>query len=135
MATGVLNLGDKASGFDIKIHGYSKVLKNLKLTRDQSKNLQAFLEKEAEAVKNTAMTLVHVVTGRLRDSHRVITFGATGAKVVRADVVVGGKVVRGKFVNYAVVQHERHPWLEMALRMHASGYQERLAKAIKIPRG
>lgn len=122
-------------GFRVFIRGYSETLINLKLLKNQNVRLQKFLEKEAAKIVKTAKEIVHVDTGRLKDTHRILTWGATGKNFVRVTIIAGGIMMRGKFVNYAAVQHGRHPWLAMARDMHAPGFDVRLAKAIKIPKG
>ena len=119
--------------FSFNIKGMTEVLKNLELTKNQRARLQNFLEKEANKVVKTARQIVHVDTGRLRDSHRVLTYGATGRTTVRVDIAAGGIIVRGRLVNYAQAHHEKvDPWLEKAVRMHSAGYTDRMAKAVKI---
>lgn len=128
----IKNVIQTGSGFSLHIQGVSEILKNLELTKNQRGRLQKFLEEEANKVIKTAKKIVPVDTGRLRDSHRVLTHGATGRTTVRVDIVAGGLMVRGRYVNYARAVHNNNPWLEAALRVHEHGYQDRLAKAIKI---
>lgn len=112
-------------GFRVKVEGFNEVLKTLSLTKDQTVNLQKFLKEEGHRIVKTARQIVPVKTGRLKDSHRVLTYGTTGKRgFVRVDIVAGGISVRGKFVNYAAAVHEGapgmpgRPWLETAAKMH-----------------
>lgn len=134
--------------FRIEVEGMSEVLKNLELTKNQRKRLQKFLKTEANKIVRTAKKIVPVDTSRLKDSHRILTYGSTGQSIVRVDIVVGGIVVRGRLVNYAAAVHQGYrqyifgqdtghrvpgrPWLLAAIQIHAPGYQDRLAEAIKI---
>jgi hypothetical protein len=127
-------------GYRAELKGFSETLRNLKLTKNQQGNLQNFLKKEANKVIATAKAIVPVDTGRLRDSHRVLTGGATGRNFVKVNIVVGGIIIRGRFVNYAAAVHEgspsfpARPWLAMAVKAHAPGYMDRLRRAIKLPK-
>jgi len=139
MANKVISV--KKGGFSLHVRGYSQTLRNLALLKDQKANLQKFLEDEANKVIRTAKSIVPVATGRLKDTHRVLTGDAAKRGFVKADIAVGGIFMRGRFVNYAAAVHEgsprypARPWLATALALHAPGYKARLAKAIKIPRG
>lgn len=130
----------KKAGFHMEIKGYGRTLRKLALLKDQKANLQKFLEDEANKVIRTARSIVPVDTGRLKDTHRIFT-GGSKKDFVRADIVVGGIFMRGRFVNYAAAVHEgsptypARPWLATALALHEPGYRARLKKAIKIPRG
>lgn len=126
----VISIGGPGDGFRVQIHGYSEILKSLKLNQDQRKNLQEFLEKEAKKIVKSAQQFVHKKTWRLHDSMRVLTGGATG-KTVRVDVVCGGINVRGKFVDYAAAHHTINPYLEAAVMAHMDGFKDRLQDAIK----
>lgn len=123
-------------GFRVFIKGYSEALINLKLLKNQNVRLQKFLEKEAAKIVKTAKEIVPYDTGRLHDTHRILTGGATGKNFVKVTIVAGGIMMRGKFVNYAAKVHKvNKPWLAMARDMHAPGFDVRLGKAIKIPKG
>lgn len=124
-------IGNKSKGFWIEVQGYSGILKSLKLNQDQRKNLQAFLDKEADKVVKTAQEKVHIVSKRLHDTIRKQTGGATGKTSVRVNVVAGGKSMRGRFVGYAKAHHDINPYLDDAIAAHAHGYQDRALKAIK----
>ena len=129
-------------GFSLEVKGYSEVLRGLKLTKNQTKRLQAFLSVEADKVIKTARSLVPIDTARLKDSHRKLHGGAGVGKrghALRMDVVAGGLSMRGRFVDYASAVHEGspryptpRPWLANALKLHAPGYTKRLARAIKL---
>lgn len=129
-----------SKGFSMELKGYSQVLRNLALTKNQKANLQKFLEDEANKVIRTAKSIVPIDTGRLKDSHRIMK-DATKRDMIRADIVVGGIIIQGRFVGYATAVHEgspsypARPWLAAAIQAHASGYKNRLAKAIKLPKG
>ena len=67
-----------------------------------------------------------------------------GKDVIAVDILVGGISVRGREVDYATAVHEGYtdarsgvkhaarPWLATAVRLHASGFESRLKKAVKI---
>lgn len=123
----------KSKGFSLRIRGYSETLRNIQRTRNlQGEGLQRFLKQEGEKVVKTAKSIVPVDTGRLKDSHRVLTYGAAERHFVRVDVVAGGIIIRGRFVNYAAAVHRDRPWLMAALRMHEPGYKSRLKKYVKV---
>jgi len=137
-----------SKGFTIEVSGFSEVMRNLELTKNQTDRLYKFLKDEAEKVKAAAIALVPVDKGRLKESHRVEAARGSNKDEMRVDVVAGGIHVQGRFVDYAAAVHEGYrefvfgrptgrnvpgrPWLANAIRAHTPGYMNRLKRAIKI---
>lgn len=133
------------TGVEISISGTDEILKNIILTKDQSARLQQFVKDEGNKLRALAADMCPKDTGRLRQSHRVLTFGRIGAEgEYAAYVVAGGIVVRGRFINYAAAVHEgsrahdgvpampSRPWMRKAIREFGPGFVKRIAKAVKI---
>lgn len=140
------NIKVQKGPFNLRVEGASEILRNLELTKNQKTRLVKFLKDEGGKVIKTAQKLVPFDTGRLHDSHEVVSdTGAGSSDEISVDIVAGGKNIRGRFVNYAAAVHEGNPghpiphlrmpprpWLANAIKAHGPGYMNRLRKAVKI---
>jgi hypothetical protein len=118
-------------GFMISVEGYNIVLENIKLTKDQRKNLEHFIKTEADKVIDHAQETVPWDTGALHDTHRKAKLYANQDGVAY-DIRVGNMTARGKFVNYAQKVHRNDPWLLEAFEYEMLGFRERAIRAIKV---
>ncbi len=125
--------GGKAFSVHIAMGEFNAVLANLQLAKGQGPRLQKALVREGNAIVKNSKIFVGKKTHRLEQSHRVLTYGTTGKRGVRVDVVAGGISVRGKLVNYAAAHHAVNPYLQTALDLQWPGFTARMAKAVKLP--
>lgn len=106
--TGVTRRGKRGTiKFEVAKAELNRVVNNLfRLSKGVRKQTLEALEKESNNILEAAKKLTPVDTSRLQQSGRVLK-PRKNAKNPEFTVIFGGIKVRGKFVDYAGVVHER----------------------------
>jgi hypothetical protein len=119
-----------SKGFQISVEGFDVTLRTIKLSKDQRRMLEGFVQEECDKVIDHAQEIVPWDTGALHDSHRREKVSAN-REGIRYRVLAGGVTAKGKFVDYAEKVHSREPWLAEAAAFERIGYEERAIRHLR----